>query len=93
MSVLLAEIVVSSGRRASDLLTGNWLGSYLASFTAGFARNVVKLGVTARPQVVGEPAHAWVFGRKTKRVKSQLAKASSWVIGPVESTGGELETR
>ncbi|MCK4340105.1 MAG: hypothetical protein KAY37_00085 [Phycisphaerae bacterium] len=81
MSVLLANLVAVSNRHASDLLTGKWHDTYLASFTAGFARNL-DLGVTTDPPVPEEPAHAWVFGKKTKGVRSRLAKAAQWVIGP-----------
>jgi hypothetical protein len=36
----------------------------------------------ARDPLPDEPAHALVFGKKTKAVKSRLAKGSSWVVPP-----------
>lgn len=52
----------------------------LAGFTAGFARGL-KQGITRRP-LPEDPAHAEVFGRKTRSVRKRLAMESDWVVPP-----------
>jgi hypothetical protein len=79
LSVLLAEVVVAGGRSAQDLLS-RFPGYCLAAITAGIARGCGQ-GV-ARTPLPEEPAHASVFGRKTKGVKKKLAKAATWVVAP-----------
>ena len=78
-SVLLAEIVEATDRAPSDVLTG-FEGYGLAAVTAGQARGCQQ-GV-ARDPLPEEPAHAFVFGKKTKRAKRCLAKKAKWVIWP-----------
>jgi hypothetical protein len=79
LSVLLASVVRSTGRNAADVLSG--FNKYaLASFAAGAARSCGQ-GVDRTP-LEDEPAHASVFGRKTKPVKRHLANAAQWVIAP-----------
>jgi hypothetical protein len=87
MSALIAERVADSGRNARDLLVDRWAGCYIVSFAVGFIRNELGLGVTAHPPVPDEPAHAWVFGKKTRKVRSDLARAEGtrWVVGPPEA--------
>jgi hypothetical protein len=53
---------------------------YIVAFTAGFARSL-KQGVMRRP-LPDEPAHADVFGKKTKSVRKQFANQCSWVVPP-----------
>ncbi len=81
-SVLLAYLVRETGRTAEDVITR--FDSYaLASITAGEARDC-KQGVVhdADPN---EPAHAYVFGQKTKAYKRCLARSAQWVISPEQS--------
>jgi len=79
LSVLLAEIVASTGRTADELLT-RFTGYGLAAITAAVAR-AQRQGV-ARTPTPDEPAHASVFGKKTGSVKRALAQAANWVHFP-----------
>lgn len=79
MSVVLADVVIESGRRPTDILAGHD-GFALAAITAGLVRS--KQQGIARNPLPAEPAHALVFGRKTGSVKKALAKGSQWVIEP-----------
>ena len=79
MSVLLAEIVAQTRRRAEDILAGHE-GYGLAAITAGLARDYGQ-GVARKPSR-DEPAHAEVFGKKPKPVRKRLAKGSEWVLPP-----------
>jgi hypothetical protein len=79
MSVVLADVLAAMGRRPDDVLAGH-IGFALAKITAGFARECQQ-GV-AREPLEDEPAHAVVFGRKTKAVMRKLATEAHWVIPP-----------
>ncbi len=80
-SVLLADVVSETGRTANDVLAG--LGEYaLASVAAGRVREC-RQGVVRDP-VPNEPAHALVFGLKTRANKQCLAKGAAWIIPPKE---------
>jgi hypothetical protein len=52
----------------------------LASFKARVARES-GLGIVRDP-LPDQPAHAFVFGPKSKKVQSKLAKATEWVVLP-----------
>ena len=78
-SVLLATIVRETGRTDFDVLA-TFEGYALASLTAGQAR-VCDHGV-ARDPLLDEPAHAFVFGTKTKKAKRCLARSAEWVVSP-----------
>ncbi len=79
MSVFLADVVAEIERGPQDALAGHESFG-LAAFTAGLARSCEQ-GV-AREPLADEPAHAVVFGRKTKSVSRKLAKGSRWVVPP-----------
>jgi hypothetical protein len=79
LSVLLAEVIASTGRTADDLLA-QFTGYGLAAITAGSAR-AQRQGVSRTPRP-NEPAHASVFGKKTGSVKRALARAANWVHLP-----------
>lgn len=81
-SVLLADLVRESGRTAEQVIA-KFDPYALASITAGQARDCEQ-GV-ARDALPNEPAHAYVFGRKTKVLKRCLARHAEWVIPPVSS--------
>lgn len=81
-SVLLADLVRETGRTAEDVIA-KFDQHALASITAGRARDC-KQGV-ARDALPNEPAHAYVFGRKTKLLKRCLARHAEWVIPPASS--------
>lgn len=76
-SVLLADIVTETGRSATDVLLG-FEGYGLASLTAGAARSCHQ-GVVRDP-VEDEPAHAIVFGNKTRGNRRCLAESAAWAI-------------
>jgi len=79
MSVTLADLVRESGQDAASILAG-FDGYGLALVTAGLARSLDQ-GVRRDP-TADEPAHAEVFGEKTKKVRKAFAKAATWVINP-----------
>jgi len=81
-SVLLADIVRGTGRTPGDVIA-EFDGYALSSITAGQARGC-KQGI-ARDPLPSEPAHAHVFGRKTKAAKRCLAGHARWVIEPAEA--------
>lgn len=53
---------------------------FLVGFTAGMARSL-GLGVVRRP-LPGQAWHGEVPGKKTGRVKNELARAAIWVVAP-----------
>lgn len=79
MSVDLAKVVTETGRGPEDIIRAH-KDFALASITAGLAR-ACRQGV-ARDPLPEEPAHALVFGKKTKAIRRKLASGSSWVIPP-----------
>jgi len=78
-SVFLADSVRETGRTAKDVIAGHD-GYALSSITAGQARGCEQ-GV-ARHALPNEPAHAYIFGRKTKALMRCLARHAEWVIAP-----------
>ncbi len=79
MSVLLADVLIGSGGGPLDVLA-NYDGFALASITAGLARDCGQ-GVARRP-LLHEPAHAEVFGKKTRGVRKRFVDRSYWVVAP-----------
>lgn len=78
MSVLLEKIMTAAQRTPADALKG-YEGHSLCAFTAGAARALGQQ-VSTRPEIPDEPAHGFVVGKKTGRVKNELSKSSRWVI-------------
>ena len=84
MSVQIAEIVIESGGNAQKVLAG--YDKYaLAGFTAGFARNECGQGVERAP-LDNDPAHAHVFGKKTRSTQRKFARNAAWIVAPPETT-------
>lgn len=79
MSVILADVLTQTGRTPEAILAGHE-GFALAAITAGRARECGQ-GV-AREPLPDEPAHAVVFGEKSKRVRRKLAEEARWVVPP-----------
>lgn len=79
MSVYLADMLDEMGRDPDAVLACH-TGYALASITAGLAREYQQ-GV-ARDPLPEDPAHAVVFGKKTRPVRRALALGSHWVIPP-----------
>ena len=77
MSVVLGDEVLARGRTPGSILAGHH-GFGLVSFLAGLARSLEQ-GVMRKP-LPDEPAHAEVFGKKTKRVQRAFAKNCNWVV-------------
>jgi hypothetical protein len=87
MSVQLAEIVLQGGGSSEAAIAG-FDGFALAGFTAGFARHQCHQGVERAP-LPNDPAHAYVFGKKTDGIKKKFAReGATWVI-PVKISSGE----
>ena len=82
MSVVLGEEVLNANRSPESVLSGGHEDYGLVSFTAGLARQKNQ-GIVRKP-LREEPAHAEVFGKKTKSVKNAFAKNCQWVIPPPE---------
>jgi len=82
MSVDLAAIVVANGGDANTTLAG-YPGCFLVALTAEQVRDPVKgkQGVQREP-LSTNPAHAYVFGKKTGSVKGYLARCSRWIVSP-----------
>ena len=55
-------------------------GFFLVSVTAGQVRSL-RQGI-ARDPLADAPSHCLVFGKKTRRVRSSLAKLADWVVAP-----------
>ena len=83
MSVTLADELLASHRSLEDGLAG-LEGYALAGISAGFVREL-GLGVAGEP-LDDEPAHAVVLGKKSKKIRSALAKAAIWVVAPPNSS-------
>jgi hypothetical protein len=79
LSVLIAAVVAETRRTAREILAG-YDGYALAAITARTARSVGQ-GIARTPEP-NEPAHASVFGPKTKKNKRGMSKAAIWVIAP-----------
>lgn len=79
MSVLIEEEVLLSGRGPNDILAP-FDGYGLASIRVSVVREC-SLGV-AREPLPDEPAHAVVFGKKTRRIQKTLATNCQWVVDP-----------
>lgn len=77
MSVVLGNDVLASNRGPDAILKGHE-GFGLVSFTAGLARSKGQ-GIVKKP-LAEEPAHAEVFGKKTKAVQRELAKGCDWIV-------------
>ena len=82
MSVVLAEQVSNTKRTPEELLV-EFQKYGMAAITAGNARNCNQI-VYPKPEH-DEPAHAEVYGNKTKRVRRLLreeAVSRGWVVPP-----------
>lgn len=81
MSVALEDVFfMKTSRDPNDYIKGYENVVALASFTAGFARELgQKIIRTPLPE---EPAHAEVPGKKTGSVRKKFAKKAQWIIPP-----------
>lgn len=80
MSVAIHSRLRAVGLEPKDLLAGHPQFG-LVSLTVGFVRSL-GFAVTADPPVAGEPAHAWVAGKKTTSRKRRMAKKCVVEIHP-----------
>jgi len=80
MSVFLAGELTAAGQRPETILAGHD-GFSLVSISVGLVRD---LGLTVRrrplPNTVG---HAEVCGKKTTRIRKELAREALWVVRPL----------
>jgi hypothetical protein len=79
MSVCLQDTLEEAGREPVSVLEGH-PDFALAAISAGNAREYGQKVV--RDPLPTEPAHGLVAGEKKKRIMSNLAKSSVWVIPP-----------
>ena len=79
MSIVLGDDLDAAERDVTSVLEGH-PGFLLAAITAKVARDNHQS--VARDPLPQEPAHGLVVGRKSKGIKSKLAKAAEWVIPP-----------
>ena len=77
MSIVLGDELEAVGRAPATVLEGHE-GFALAAITAGIARD--NRQAVVRDPLPQEPAHGLVVGQKTKRARSNMAKAAKWVI-------------
>lgn len=85
MSVDLAKIVLANGGDPTTTLAG-YPGCFLVSLTAGQVRDPLKgkQGVQLSP-TSANPAHTYVFGKKTHAIKSYLARSAQWIVEPFKT--------
>lgn len=74
------SVVIATECGGPDRVLAGYERYGLASFKARVARES-GLGIVRDP-LPDQPAHALVFGPKSKKVQSQLAKATEWVVLP-----------
>jgi hypothetical protein len=77
MSVVIEGEVSAQGRQP-DSVIANFPTYSLVRFSAGEARQL-GLGLIRSP-LADEPAHAEIFGKKTKAVKKKLSLFATWVV-------------
>jgi len=85
MSVSLADVVLARGGAPQDMIR-LLPGFALAAMTAALVRDCNQ-GIARDPRP-DNPAHALVFGRKTKSIQRKLARRATWVIPPSECNAG-----
>jgi hypothetical protein len=74
------SVVIAAESDGPEHILAGYEGYGLASFKARVAREF-GLGIVRNP-LYNQPAHALVFGAKSGKVRSQLAKAVEWVVLP-----------
>ena len=82
MSVHLANILKLHGLGAESILVGHD-GYAIAGILAELARTNGQ-GICQKP-LDNAPAHAEVFGPKPESVRQRFAKASHWIIAPLNT--------
>jgi len=82
MSVVLGREVLDANRMAESVVRGHE-GFGVVSFPAGLAREKGP-GIMRKP-LPEEPAHAEVFGKKTRGVKRAFAMRCTWIIPPPQT--------
>ncbi len=82
MSVDLEKEMLRWGKNADSTLQG-FEGFALASLCAGVVRSLNQ-GVFRDP-LPDNPAHALVFGEKTKSVRKKMAKQAAWAVPPPDN--------
>jgi len=80
MSVLIAKLVLASGRTAGD--TCNTNQPYLVSFKVGLVRNDPFNREVRHTPNSAEYAHADVVGEKDHKLQKELTRQFKWVIEP-----------
>ncbi len=90
LSVNLESVMRAAGRQPADSLKDN-PNDLLACITAGVCRGN---GQTVGPDPISsEPAHGYVFGKKTKRIQRALRDAASWVLPEAAPSWEKIRSR
>ncbi len=84
LSIVIGDVALSFGR-TPEIVMANHREYFLASFSAGLARNFGQ--TVCRVPVEEEPAHGEVCGVKSKTVQKAFANSSIWVIEPPTQSG------
>ena len=98
LSVNLESVMQGAGRAPEDSLKHN-PGDLLMSLTAGLCRDQGQLvgpDPIAEDQALGvpaEPAHAYVYGKKSRTVQKALRDAAAWVIPAESPLNDEIKRR
>lgn len=83
LSVVWSDDLETSGRPPDQAVTAT--ESHLVKLTAGDAR-ALSLAAIRKP-TEDEPAHGEIVGKKTKRIKNALVRASRWQEPPAKPDG------
>jgi hypothetical protein len=75
------SVVLAAGCAGPESVLAGHPGYALAAIKAGLVRECQQ-GITRDP-LPEEPAHALVFGLKTKSMRRRLAVSSIWIVPPV----------
>lgn len=79
LSVVLGDVLIQAGRDFEEAL-GAYPEFLLVSIKAQFIRKL-NLPIVRDP-TEQEPAHGLVHGKKTKSIRSTIAKESNWIVEP-----------
>jgi hypothetical protein len=90
LSINLERVMQAAGREPKDSLKDR-PDDLLVSVTAGVCRqNGQIVGPDPQPE---EPAHGYVFGKKTKRIKRALRDAAEWIVPDAAPSWEDVRSR
>jgi hypothetical protein len=90
LSVNLEAVMQAAGRQPKDALKDN-PNDLLMSIAVGVCRgNGQMVGPDPRPE---EPAHGYVFGKKSKSIQRSLRDAAGWIVPDAAPSWEEIRLR